>query len=328
MSGTVSDAQVLPFEVVCPHCRRAFVVTPDMLAASEVISPIPQADEDDDVDDPFRERVTQRVLDKEFEIPLLPHVAVRVIRLTGDAGTSMQDLARVILTDPGIAGRILQIANSPVYAAATEITTVNQALVRLGQNEVKNLMLAISLHTKIFKSVEYKALAEALWRRAVASALGARVVANALRMPKEEAFLSGLMSDVGSMVLIRMMEDAQKAIGPRYRPMEATVRGLLDRFGRDVSELAAKLWQLPDHVLNTLSELTRPADLDSLSPEAAAVSLARAMAAKNGIGPEADPALILENTRAAKQFRLGAEACEELERRFVQIHEQAKGVFE
>ncbi|MCC6158413.1 MAG: HDOD domain-containing protein [Deltaproteobacteria bacterium] len=323
-SGSASEKKRI-FEVVCPGCGKRLRIGRDVKLI-EVEEGESDAGLFAERDEAFREKIVERILAKNYEVPLLPHVALRVMRLTGDASVSMQDMAKVILTDQGISSRILQIANSPVYGAAVEIQTISQALVRLGQNEVKNLMLAISMHSRIFKSAVYKKLAQQLWEHSIAVAFAARVVANALRLPREEAFLAGLMHDVGKMVLLTIMESAQKLVAPGFMPSDRTVHAILAQYGADVGEMVAKSWDMPHHMADAIARMPHLHEMREAAPETAAVALANDIAVIRGIGPDrAEIALV--DTPGARLLNLSVEACDELLVRFDQIHEQARGVF-
>jgi len=263
---------------------------------------------------------------KRFEIPLLPHVAIKVIRLSGEPNVSMQDLAKVILTDQGIATRILQIANSPVYAASVEITTISQALVRLGQTEVKNLMLAISMQGKVFKSASYQALARQLWEHSIGTAFAARVTANALRMEKEEAFLCGLMHDMGKMVLLNVLERSQRMMIPTYAPSGELIRSIVHQYHADVGEMVAKAWELPEHVSKAIRMVPRAGEMESLPKDIAVVAVGNDICEIRGVGPDRVEKSLHESP-GAKALSLSEGACEELMRRFDQTFEQVRGAF-
>ncbi|MBZ0270414.1 HDOD domain-containing protein, partial [bacterium] len=292
---------------------------PALLAAPA--PPELEISEDDAV---FREKVVAHILSKDLEIPLLPHVAMNVIKLTNDARSSMQDLARVVLTDQGIASRILKIANSPVYAGAVEVKTISQALVRLGQREVKNLMLAISLQGRVFKSASYQSLARKLWEHSIAVAFSSRVVANALRLPKEEAFLAGLMHDMGKMVLLNLIERCLREMPVKYRPSMPLVLDTLRQFNADVGEMVVARWDLPDEIRRAVRRgEPRP---DGTPTDADAVAIGNAIAEIKAIGPDTWDGPLYEHP-AAMNLHLSREACEELIRRFDQMYEPARGLF-
>jgi HD-like signal output (HDOD) protein len=325
MAEVVQDsARIL--DVVCPHCHKRFrlAVGPQPVIPSKApaAEPAPMPEEEA----AFRERVIDGIMKKNFEIPLLPHVALKVIRLTGDTKTSMQDLAKVILTDQGIATKILKIANSPVYAAAVEITTISQALVRLGQVEVKNLMLAISMQSKVFKSGSFQETAKELWEHSIGVAFAARVVANALRIEKEEAFLGGLMHDLGKMVLLNLLEKSLKSSSRPFKPSKELIVSLLNQFHCDVGEMVAKNWELPHHVAETIHAIPRSREMETIPREIAAVILGNEMCEAKGIGLDKTETDISAGF-GARALSLTPDACAELERRFDQIFEQAKGAF-
>ncbi|MCZ7587101.1 MAG: HDOD domain-containing protein [Deltaproteobacteria bacterium] len=310
--------------VVCPHCGTESRLAP---AGDEPESDAglgEDAPEFPDEEAAFRARVAERIERQDFEVPLLPHVALRVIRLAGDAKSSMQDLAKVILTDQGIAARVLKIANSPVYAGAAPARTINQAVVRLGQREIKDMMLAIAMQTRIFKSAAYHKRARRLWEHAVGVAIAARVVANALRLGREEVFLAGLMHDLGKMILLNVLERAQKDAGG-YKPSDATVDDLIERHHAGLGELLVLTWDLPDLCAEAIRFIHHEVD-GEVSREAAAVALANDICEAKGIGLDAvtvDPAA----GAGYEKLALTPDALEELIRRFDDMFAQAKASF-
>ncbi len=316
-------------DVVCPFCGKHFSAAAQPGPPGEPPKAKAVFEEKliSDQEAAFREKVVEKILKKEFEIPLLPDVALRVIRLTGDANTSMQDLAKVILTDQGIAGKILQIANSPVYGGAVEIKTNSPALVRRGPPEVKDHKLALSMQSKIFKSASYRKIAKSLWEHAIATALAARVIANALRMEKEEAFVGGLMHDLGKMILLHILDQSERELRFSYKPAEETVFLLMEQYHSDLGPLVVEAWDLPGPAASAVRDVPRIDTLEEIPPMIAAVSLASDICDVKGIGYE-QIEKDLPSSTAAKALSLTPETCEDLVSRFNEFYEQAKGAFQ
>jgi len=340
----MSQDAPLRFKVRCPHCQQVFVVSAPSAPAGKQVEekpkepvaptpapepvpePIPEEPMTPEEED-FREKIVDIILSRKFDLPMLPHVALKVIRLTGSADTSMQDLAKVILTDQTIATKIIQISNSPVYAGTVEIKNINQALVRLGQTEIKNLMLAISLQTKIFKSKLYGRLAKQLWERSVGVAFASRVVASMVGYDKEEAFLCGLMHNLGKMITVSIIENAQRKLTSEFKATQKLVEGVLEQYHTDVGELTVEKWTLPKSVGYTLRYYHRLNDLEESSKLAPTVALSEVFCRAAGFGGEAEEGLDLGNHQAARMLQLDSEKCMELYDRFLHIFENAKGEF-
>lgn len=346
----------LKFKVRCPHCNQMFIVNAPMeeaIKTEPVVPPRPAAsppsppsppppsaaprppapeplEEERELtpeEEDFRDRIVKAILARDFELPMLPHVALKVIRLSSDPDASMQDLAKVILTDQTIAAKILQIANSPVYAAITEISNINQALVRLGQAEVKNLMLAISLGTKIFKSRLYGRLAKTLWEKAVGVAFAARVLATKLNADRDESFLCGLMHNIGRMIALSILEKAQHEVGSDFRPPESMAIGILDQYHRDIGELTVAKWALPPVVGTVIAHFETPQNQTTPQRVVSVISLADAFCRQAGIGLATPEEIDLASHPATRLLRLEPALGKEMFDRFVQIFASAKNEF-
>ena len=209
--------------VRCPHCNEAFYVRevdeatePEPAAAEGVESP----DRAGRTEAAFRETIIEQILARDFDLPMLPHAALRVVRLTANPDVAVVEVAKTIMTDQTIAAKILDICNSPVYAGAAKIESISQAVVRLGLAEIKNLMLAISMKTKIFRSALFGDVARNLWVHSIACAFAARTIARETGSNREAAFLGGLLHDLGKMVLIGVLETGV------HRVRDETRRGL------------------------------------------------------------------------------------------------------
>ncbi len=114
------------------------------------------------------------VAHKVKEIPPMPVVAVKVIELLGDPKMTFKKLSEVIAKDQAVSARILKMSNSSFYAPVRKINSLDQAIVLLGENTLKSLVLAFSL-----KGISRKfGLVEKMqWEDSMGCAIGARLVA-------------------------------------------------------------------------------------------------------------------------------------------------------
>ena len=143
-------------------------------------------------------------------LPSLPAIAVQVLELTRQADVDITAIARLISKDPALSGKILRTVNSSFYGRSQNVGTISHALVILGLQSVKTLVLGFSLvmHLTSEKSKGFDYLS--YWKRSIYAANAARTIAAKIGLvQQEEAFLAALLQDIGMLVLDRVL-------GPEY----------------------------------------------------------------------------------------------------------------
>mgnify|MGYP003386738839 CR=1 FL=1 len=145
-------------------------------------------------------------------IATLPEITLKIIQLVEDPNSTANDLHNVIAKDPALCTRILKVVNSAFYGLPGQIGSINRAIVLLGLNAVKNIAIAASL-AKLFKGSQLTPnfSARDLWMHSVAVAAATKQQADKLKLGlSDEAFLAGLLHDVGIMVMLQY--DRQKLV--------------------------------------------------------------------------------------------------------------------
>ncbi len=140
-------------------------------------------------------------------IATLPEITLKIIELVEDPNSTAHDLHNIISNDPALCSRILKVVNSAFYGLPRQIGSINRAIVLLGLNAVKNIAIAASL-TKLFRGGELCARfsAKDLWIHSIATAACAKLICDELSMGvSDEAFLAGLIHDIGIMVEVQSM---------------------------------------------------------------------------------------------------------------------------
>ncbi|UCD73943.1 MAG: HDOD domain-containing protein [Phycisphaerales bacterium] len=135
-------------------------------------------------------------------IATLPEITLKIIELVEDPTSTAQDLHNIISHDPALCSRILKVVNSAFYGLPRQIGSINRAIVLLGLNAVKNIAIAASL-AKLFRGGDLcpKFAARDLWIHSVATAAASKLICDELHLGlPDEAFLAGLIHDIGIMV--------------------------------------------------------------------------------------------------------------------------------
>lgn len=159
-----------------------------------------------------REQVVAAAIREISHIATLPEITVKVVELVENPKSTAQDLHKVISMDPALCSRILKVVNSSFYGLPGQIGSINRAIVMLGLNAVKNIAIAASL-AKLFRGGDLTPTfsARELWTHCNTTAAAGRIIANSLKMGlSDEAFLAGLIHDIG--IMVEMQYDRNKLI--------------------------------------------------------------------------------------------------------------------
>jgi putative nucleotidyltransferase with HDIG domain len=149
------------------------------------------------------------VLGKITDMPALPAVVARLIRLIADSRTTASAINTALSADPGLVTKILKLVNSSYYGFSRRIATITNAVVILGFNQVRNLALSAFVFDKLASSEDDAGFdVNALWRHSIGSAfLCARISRTLDAKLVEDAFICGLLHDLGKFIMVRYAPD-------------------------------------------------------------------------------------------------------------------------
>lgn len=154
------------------------------------------------------------------DLPPLPQVASKAIRLVEDPDTTAGQLTDLLSTDTALAARVLKIANSAMFSRQREITTLNQAIMVIGFKALKGIVVAATLRQLNRKDGEIE---KVVWQNSMCTAMASHLIAQKLRKPYvDECFLLGLLKNLGKLVLIRQCSDEYGEIYKRVKGGEVT----------------------------------------------------------------------------------------------------------
>ncbi len=243
-----------------------------------------------------RDQVVANAIREISHIATLPEITVKVVELVEDPKSTAQDLHKVISSDPALCSRILKVVNSSFYGLPGQIGSINRAIVMLGLNAVKNIAIAASL-AKLFRGGDLTPTfsAREIWTHSNLTAVGAKMVANALRLGlADEAFLAGLIHDIG--VMVEMQADRNKLMEV-LRTVNADAKGVpatemitaenacFEANHQDFGAGLCEKWKFPKSFTMVTGFHHRPMDLPTESRTLTAlVYVADRLAADTGMG--------------------------------------------
>lgn len=134
-------------------------------------------------------------------LPPFSPVATRLITLLSNENVHVDQVSRFIAAEPVFSARLLQIANSPLFALQREVKSISQAVIVVGMERVKAIALTRALGDYIAPVLKRKALL-ICWRNTLAGALLAEKLAASAGLETEVAYTAGLLRDIGRLALI------------------------------------------------------------------------------------------------------------------------------
>ncbi|NUQ65120.1 MAG: HDOD domain-containing protein, partial [Pirellulales bacterium] len=187
---------------------------------------------------------------KAGQLYTLPAVAMQVLELTGDPSVDTHALKKCVENDPALTTKILQVVNSSLFGLSGHVSDLNQALALLGIKPLKLLVLGFSLPTRFFQDIAGEVLSD-YWRHTLTKAVAAREITETLwRQAGDEAFIAGLLQDLGSLLLIQELGEPYVELLRKVRTEGADLLGCERRaLGFDHTTLTAAIlrrWRLPE----------------------------------------------------------------------------------
>jgi len=228
------------------------------------------------------------------EVPSFPPVMTKLLEICNDENASMEELSKLVETDPGISAKVLGIVNSASYGLRRKITAVSEAVIHLGFDEVKTLSLGIAVFEKMFKSGKQKRFNRIFfWRHCLCVAVLSMAIAEELEYPKPgEAYFCGLLHDFGKILFDLHgrvnYDDCLANVTKSPGPMIVEERELMGMGHDDLGAYYSSLWNLPASLALTIKyHHQRYGHLDHSQEEillVSIVSLANYLAWTQGMG--------------------------------------------
>ena len=182
----------------------------------------------------------------------LPRVCAQLAELTAQQGTDAAQLARLIQSDPVLAGELMRVANSPALRPRAAIVSLQQAVSWLGVAEVRNIAMAVMLRGEVFVAPGHEPESEELWREAWLGGLWAKEIARGRRKHVESAFLAALMHRTGAALALKIL--SRYEIEQRTVMDARTFADLVMEFEPPFGRMLMESWNLPGDVQHAASD--------------------------------------------------------------------------
>lgn len=229
----------------------------------------------DDIEGEFLAELYENINSDQLELPARPEVALRIQKLTADPDAGVAELTELIQTDATLAGAVIYATNSPRFRAAKEITSVRDAIIRLGFSNTRILATTLALR-QVF-TAKHLAAREAMadvWSESVLRSAYSHLLSEKLRLLNpDRALLAGLLASVGAVPIIQFYDQRGSEVKGR-----AELDHLLGKLIGVTGVLVINYWELGSDLV-TVAEQSGSWDYQAPVPDYASLTIVARWAA-------------------------------------------------
>ena len=256
----------------------------------------------------FIENIINRFKRGEIDLPSLPQIHSKFKELV-DKGATLQNIAELLRQDAAITTKLINISNSSYYRGLAENKTLESAISRLGLETTKQTVSAIAnrgMYT--INNKKYTQIVENLWLHSLSCAYASQITASAAQARLEEdAFTLGLLHDIGKLILIQVVGEAEKRTQAADQDEVLEMFKALDVYHGRTGSILLKKWGFSERYVSISNHHHSLANADNITKELQVVHFSNLLVKNMGFG-QADPFEVdLENTESAVLLKMDAE---------------------
>lgn len=226
----------------------------------------------------------------DFQIPPFPTTAGQLVSKLNEEEVNVPEIIQLIECEPTVFTKVLNLANSPLYGTSRPINTVGHAVVLLGLRSVSQLAIAVASGALFKTGASPCAIRQKTYRQSLAVATVARVVAKQTQQASaDEAFLCGVIHDVGKLVLLSKSKSGYSDLLSKFSIDDSVIEEQ-NTFGTthpELGKLCARNWGLPESINQAIGDHHQPPSQVNASLSGTLVA-ANVVARRWGIGFGAD----------------------------------------
>jgi len=250
--------------------------------------------------------IDQFVASKTVKLPAFNATALRIQKEVAKEEPDSRLIEKLIVSDQSLTGEVLRVSNSSFYKGLTQVATVRDAIIRMGNIEVSNIVSMVALqHNFRSKNQTIHKIMGKLWRHSVGCAIGANWLARetGFQALAHETFIAGLLHDVGKLYVLKVVDDMKASGEIKKLPSDKVIDELMQQLHTDQGYTIMTNWNLPEKYCRVARDhhLT---ELNGNNLLLVLVRMANQVCHKMGIGLIEDPSIVLMETPEAAQLQL------------------------
>lgn len=236
-------------------------------------------------------------------IPTIPIVVKKILKTVDSPSASLSEIGEIIAKDQAITAKLLKMVNSPIYGFPGRISSVSQALILLGLNVVKGMLLGISVFEMMEKTMV------GLWQHSLCTAVAARTLATkkGLKEP-EEVTISALLHDIGKVAIkVKFPQEYEQALlisEKEKKLIRESEESIFSISHAEVGGWLTERWHFPKNLTDPIAYHHRPM-LSKQAPQCTAiVHISDIIVRARGVGFSGDNLVPPVNPRVWEELSL------------------------
>ena len=227
---------------------------------------------------------------------------------------SIAQVAQMIIEDQALSSHVLRMANSAFFGGLSKVTTIRDAIVRLGARQVTNVVTVVTQSQQYCTKDRTMAVyMQTLWKHALGCALGTKWFAEKTGYKElaQEGLLAGLLHDIGQLFLLKVLEDVQ-ASEPELALSKPVIVEVLQHMHVEQGTMLMQHWNIPE----LYGEIVRQHHAETYDTHNTLLLMVRLVdmaCRKVGIGLHHDPSMVLATTAEAQALDVKEVVLAELE---------------
>src|SRR6266850_196744 len=160
------------------------------------------------------EILNEHLVSEQLQLPVFPPLALEVQEMLACDDADFDKISEKIAEDQVLASQLLRLANSAFFSGLNKVSRIRDSIMRLGSRQVTTLVMMITQQQQYGSTDEYiHPYTDALWKHAASCAMGSKWLVERLGFGQlaEEAFIAGLVHDIGNLLLLKVLENIKSS---------------------------------------------------------------------------------------------------------------------
>lgn len=188
------------------------------------------------------------------QLDTMPTQAAKAFQLSCNPKATLEDFVEIVESDEVLSSRIIRIANSVYFRRGDQVKDISAAVAAIGLNEIKCLLSAAMLKSLLKSKSKFRLN---IWANSIATGIAARMLAPCTNIPNGEAFLAGILHDVGKLIFIdRLPKEYEVVMQKSYNSEETSItleERAFDLTHVEVGKWLAEKWSFPEVVRSAIT---------------------------------------------------------------------------